>query len=104
MRQNTVAENFENIGTTRFNIMDFTPREKGPTLNIKKKKAGSMAKKGAVIDDEEDEDPNFDEFLADFEKKKKEKEDSEMTEHKLHEMEKANLEQEIKAMIKVKDT
>ena len=51
--------------------MDFTPREKSPSLNIKKKK--QIQKKGTIIGfDDEEEDPNFDEFLADFEKKKKE--------------------------------
>ena len=46
-------------------------------------------KKGATLgfDDDED-DPNFDEFLADYTKKKKETDENAMTEHKLHELEK----------------
>lgn len=78
MRNNTLAENQENPPPNKFNIMDFTPREKSPiTSTIKKKNlrsglAGSK-KMGAIIGfDEEEEDPNFDEFLADYEKKKKE--------------------------------
>ena len=35
----------------------------------------------------DDEDPNFDEYLADFQKKKKAQETEKMTELKLHEME-----------------
>ena len=110
MRHNTLAENQENPPPNTFNIMDFTPREKSPTTSMIKKKntrsgmAGSK-KMGAIIGfDEEEEDPNFDEFLADYEKKKKETENEAMTEHKLHELEKANLELEIKTLIKIKDT
>ena len=87
--------------------MDFTPREKTtPVMTKGQKKKQSMAKKkGTIIGfDEEEDDENFDEFLADFEKKKKEKEDNEMTDLKIHEMEKSNLEVEIKTLIKQKDT
>ena len=100
MRQHTNAENQENPQNNKFNIMDFTPTEKiASASTVKKNKsmarsglAGSK-KKGTIIgfDDEED-DPNFDEFLADFEKKKKESDENAMTEHKLHELEKTNLE------------
>ena len=93
MRQNTVAENEGVAASNKYNILDFTPRNKNtPPHNLKKKKAtGSTKEKikptiGGFED--EDEDPNFDEFLADFEKKKKDKEDNEMTELKLHELEK----------------
>ena len=73
--------------------MDFTPREKSGVSQITKKskmKSGmGSKKKGAILgfDDDED-DPNFDEFLADYTKKKKETDENAMTEHKLHELEK----------------
>ena len=47
---------------------------------------------------------NFDEFVADFEKKKKEAEDNDLTEYKLHELEKKELEDEIKTLIKERDS
>ena len=47
---------------------------------------------------------NFDEFVADFEKKKKEAEDNDLTEYKLHELEKKELEDEIKNLIKERDS
>ena len=97
-------ENIDNNTIQKFNIMDFTPRDKSPfPPSIKKKKVGGMAsvkKKGAVIGfDEEEEDPNFDEFLADFEKKKKQLEDSQFTDIKMHEMEKTSLQENIKSMM-----
>ena len=110
MKHNTIVENQENPPSNKFNIMDFTPQEKTEATSqiIKKKsmRAGmSMRKKGTLIgfDDDED-DQNFDDFLADYEKKKKETDDNIMTEHKLHELEKANLEIEIKNLIKIKDS
>ena len=106
MRHNTIVENQDNPQVNKFNIMDFTPREKSPAGSVvKKRNQSQMRKKAAIkgLDDDDDED-NFDEFLADFEKKKKEKDDSQMTEMKLHEIEKTNLEAEIKTLIKIKDT
>ena len=109
MRHNTIIENQENPPNNKFNIMDFTPREKSPATSIAKKKSLKSGigqkKKGMILGfDEEEEDQNFDEFLADYEKKKKETDDAAMTEQKLHELEKANLENEIKTLIKIRDT
>ena len=79
-------------------------------MTIKKGKkmgASMLRKKGAALgglEDDEAEDSNFDQFLTDYEKQKKEQEDSQMTEIKLHELEKTKLENEIKALIKQKDT
>ena len=73
--------------------MDFTPKAQSAVSQITKKskmKSGlGSKKKGAILgfDDEED-DPNFDEFLADYTKKKKETDENAMTEQKLHDLEK----------------
>ena len=106
LRQESTAELDQTV-LNKFNILDFTPKAKVDTPVTKTKKRTGLTKKkvGDIPGfDEEEEDPNFDEFLADFEKKKKEKENNEMTELKLHEMEKTNLEQEIKQLIKQRDT
>ena len=107
MRQESLAE-LDQTMFNKFNILDFTPKAKVDTPVTKTKKRTGLTKSKKVGDipgfDEEEEDPNFDEFLADFEKKKKEKETNEMTELKLHEMEKTNLEHEIKQLIKQRDT
>ena len=96
MRYMTNIENSENPQVNKFNIMDFTPREKSPVNNLAKSKKltkSGIAKKAIKgFDDEDEDDPNFDEFLADFEKNKKHVDEAQMTEIKLHELEKTNLE------------
>ena len=57
--------------SNRINILDFTPREKVVEDLTKKNKKATKKKVVLGIEDEE-EDPNFDEYLADYEKKKKE--------------------------------
>ena len=66
----------------RFNIADYTPRDKGQPLFMSQKSKRNQLKKNNVAIGIEDEDDvsNFDEFVADFEKKKKEEEDNVMTE------------------------
>ena len=80
----------------KFNIMDFTPREAGsfkPAMKKKKSSNNKFRKGGRQIEfDVAEEDPNFDEYLANFEKQKKDAESDKMTELKLHEMEKHSLE------------
>ena len=83
MRLTTNQENQDNPQSNRFNIMDFTPREKSPVNSMIKKnksKIGVDKKKATIGFDEDEDDPNFDEFLADFEKNKKDKNDASMTE------------------------
>ena len=76
--------------------MDFTPQAKNKieVVDPKKKKKQKEGTKIVGFNTEE-EDPNFDEFVANFQKDKKDSEDQIKTEIKLHEMEKGNLELEI---------
>jgi len=55
------------------------------------KKKVAAKKKNVVGFDEDEEDVNFDEYLADFENKKKAEEADQMTEVKIHDMEKLEL-------------
>ena len=56
-------------------------------------------KKNVVIE-EEDDASNFDEYLADFEQKKKDAQENVITELKMQELEKKELEEEIKNLIR----
>ena len=58
----------------------------------------------SVIIEEEEDASQFDEFIADYEKKKKEAEDNVMTEIKLHELEKKELEEDIRNLMRERDS
>ncbi len=72
-------------------------------VDPKKKKKQKEGTKVVGFNSEEEEDPNFDEFVANYEKDKKDNEDQIKTEIKLHEMEKGVLELEISNLVALKD-
>ena len=70
LRAQTQNELAMNPMSQRFNIMDFTPREPGsfkPSMKKKKSSKVKNRKGGRQIEfDVAEEDPNFDEYLANF--------------------------------------
>lgn len=85
--------------------MDYTPGGLEDSLNEaakKKKKVAMQKKKGNVIGfEDEDDDDKSNGFLTDFDKKKDAGDG--ISDAKIHELEKMDLQEEIKTLIKVRE-